>query len=137
MNLAEISESYSSLMEKREFIPDLYSRDEFDVSELPELGSTSWFQRSSLTTPMWEFSHHNKKVLSLKPVSIQITKGEKLFFAENDNLAIYATGETPPKAINAFCEELIYFYHHYKKLSWNQVTGEAKKLKIIYEDIFA
>jgi hypothetical protein len=58
------------------------------------------------------------------------------FFVENETLGIFATGETREEAKRAFDEHLIYFYNHYKKLSWDRVTGEAERLKRLYEDLF-
>ena len=40
------------------------------------------------------------------------------------------------EAISAFSEHLVHFYAHYKRLDWNNVTGEAMRLKEIYEDLF-
>ncbi|MEA1991059.1 MAG: hypothetical protein U9N58_02540 [Thermodesulfobacteriota bacterium] len=67
---------------------------------------------------------------------VKVTRGEILFFVENETLDIFATGETREEAIRAFNEHLIYFYNHYKNLSWDRVTGEAERLKRLYEDLF-
>jgi len=53
-------------------------------------------------TPCWRFADLNTVVLSSKPVLVRISKGESLFFAENENLNIYATGETRDEAIQTF-----------------------------------
>ena len=91
---------------------------------------------STAKTPLWRFPSLHGVVLSSKPVSVKIRRGETLFFAENENLGLYATGESRDDAIRAFCEQLIHFYNHYKGLSWNHVTGEARRLKEIYENLF-
>ena len=91
---------------------------------------------STAKTPLWRFPSLHGVVLSSKPVSVKIRREETLFFAENENLGLYATGESRDDAIRAFCEQLIHFYNHYKGLSWNHVTGEARRLKEIYENLF-
>jgi hypothetical protein len=91
---------------------------------------------SAAQTPCWRFTALGKVVLASKPVSIRTSKGESLFFAENENLGIYATGESRNEAIQAFSEHVVHFYQHYKGLSWYRVTGEAHRLKYLYENLF-
>ncbi|MCK4391113.1 MAG: hypothetical protein KAV83_12855 [Desulfobacterales bacterium] len=72
----------------------------------------------------------------LVEVVCEVTKGQTLFFAEDENLGIFATGESRNEAISAFGEHLVHFYEHYKRLNWDSVTGEARRLKKIYEELF-
>ena len=78
------------------------------------------------------------KITEVYPNSplVKVSKGESFFFAENENLGIFATGESRNEAIRAFNEHLIHFHKHYKQLDWNKATGEAQRLKKIYEDLF-
>jgi len=137
MNVAQINESYELRNERLDFIPENFERGIASVltaSEL-DLKPISW-GFSTAKTPLWRFSSSHGVVLSSKPVSVKISRGETLFLAENENLGLYATGESRDDAIHAFCEQLIHFYKHYKKLEWNRVTGEAHRLKKIYENLF-
>jgi len=67
---------------------------------------------------------------------VKITKGNELFLAENERLNIFATGPSADEALREFGSILVYFYEYYKKLNWDQVTGQAKDFKKIYEKIF-
>ena len=137
MNVAQINESYELRNERLDFIPENFERGITSVltaSEL-DLKPISW-GFSTAKTPLWRFPSSQGVVLSSKPVSVKISRGETLFLAENENLGLYATGASRDDAIHAFCEQLVHFYKHYKKLGWNRVTGEAYRLKEIYENFF-
>lgn len=137
MNLAQISESYELRDERLDSIPENFKRRIKSVSTASELDlrPIRW-GFATAKTPLWRFSSSHGVVLSSKPVSVKISRGETLFLAENENLGLYATGESRDDAIHAFCEQLIHFYEHYKGLNWNRVTGEARRLKEIYENLF-
>jgi hypothetical protein len=137
MSLAQINESYKLRNERLDFIPENFKRGITSVSTASELDlkPISW-SFSTAKTPLWRFPSSHGVILSSKPVSVKISRGETLFFAENENLGLYATGESRDDAIHAFCEQLIHFYKHYKRLGWNRATGEARRLKDIYENLF-
>ena len=137
MNLAQINESYELRKERSEFFPQDFKRCFVPISTAPESDIHSRFSGFPVVkTPVWEFSSPSATVRALKPVSVKVTRGETLFFVENETLDIFATGETREEAIRAFNDHLIYFYNHYKNLSWDRVTGEAERLKRLYEDLF-
>ena len=137
MNPAQINESYELRDERLNFVPDDFKRGITSVSTAPELDvKPVRFGGAASRTPLWQFSALHKVVISSKPVSVSISRGETLFLAENENLGLYATGESRDEVIRAFCEQLIHFYENYKGLSWDRVTGEARRLKKIYEDLF-
>ncbi len=137
MSLAQINESYELRDERLGFIPENFSRGVIDTSTGLEDNVKPWRWGSTIVkTPLWRFTSPKSEVISKKPVLVKISKGESLFFAENENLGLYATGESRDDAIRAFCEQLMHFYKHYKGLKWNRVTGEAYRLKEIYEKLF-
>lgn len=70
------------------------------------------------------------------PIKVRIYSEDNLFFAENETLVIIGTGSSAPEAMNDFCSHIIHFYHYYKKLSWDKVTGDAVRLKKLYEALF-
>ncbi len=138
MNLAQIQETYNERQERLGDIPINYKRDLPSASTASELDIGTHIDEYSVSkTPIWRFAFEHRIILSAKPVSVIISKGQKLFFAENENLALYATGETRQEAIREFCEQLVHFYLHYKKLSWDKVIGEGRRLKTLYNDLFA
>ncbi len=65
-----------------------------------------------------------------------ISRQDGRYFAENESLDIYAMGASEEEAIDDFCQNLIYFYKHYKALSWDKVTGRAEELKQLFDDVF-
>lgn len=137
MTLTHINESYELRDERLRFMPEHFQRGVTAVSTASELDVPPWSSGfSAIRTPLWRFSSMHTVIISSKPVSVRISKGETLFFAENENLGIYATGETSGEAIHAFSEHLVHFYVHYTRLSWDRVTGEARRLKKLYEDLF-
>lgn len=137
MNAVNIAEGYQLRDERLRFMPENFQRGVATLSTASELDARPWpSEFSAVKTPCWRFSALDRVVISSKPVSIRISKGEALFFAENENLGIYATGETRSEAIQAFSDHVTHFYHHYKTLSWDRVTGEACRLKKLYEDLF-
>ena len=137
MNAVNIAEGYQLRDERLRFMPENFQRGVATLSTASELDARPWPSGfSAVKTPCWRFAALDRVVLSSKPVSIRVSKGESLFFAENENLGIYATGETRNEAIQAFSDHVIHFYHHYKSLSWDRATGEACRLKKLYEDLF-
>ena len=73
--------------------------------------------------------------LFVEPVRVKISKGEILFFAENEFFGIFATGESRDEAINNFSEQIIHFYNHYKQLNWNRAAGEALRIKKLFKNL--
>jgi len=137
MNALTIAESYQLRNERLDFMPKHFQRGVATLSTASELDVQPWPSGfSNVKTPCWRFASSGRVVLASKPVSITINRGESLFFAENENLGIYAAGETRDEAIQSFSEHLTHFFHHYKRLSWDRVTGEARRLKKLYEDLF-
>lgn len=135
---AQISESYELRNERLNFVPAQLKRNLPLVSAASEL-QVKLIARSSSTMeiPLWRFSSEQFALLSSMPVSVKVSRGETHYFAENDNLWLYATGESRDEAIDAFCDLLVHFYKHYKELDWNSVTGKARRLKEIYEERFS
>jgi len=137
MNLSQVNESYELRNERLEFIPEHFKSGVATPATASELVVKPWPGGfSSARTPLWRFRSSHVVVLSSKPVSVKVTKGETLFFAENENLGIFTTGESRNEAINTFGEHLVHFYVHYQRLDWDSVTGEARRLKKIYEELF-
>lgn len=90
----------------------------------------------SQSYPIWTISGTKKKYKVSKPIKARIYSEGELFFAENETLVIIGSGETIDEAIDDFGRHILHFYQYYKKLSWDKVTGDAIRLKNIYETLF-
>jgi len=137
MNLARINESYSLRKERSSYFPKNFKRELVADSTASELRPDVRFARSPVVKlPVWVFSSEGKAIKAKKPVSLKVFRGETLFFVENETLEIYATGESLEEAMRVFNDHLIYFYTHYKDLGWEHVTGNAVRLKKLYQKNF-
>ncbi len=84
------------------------------------------------SAPLW--SIETKKVT--RPIKVRIYMEDNLFFVENYTLVIIGTGESITDAIDDFSRQVIHFYKYYRRLSWDRVTGDAERLKGLYETLF-
>lgn len=137
MRLNRIDESYEIKGERLGYIPEYFERVVNAIPTAPELEESPLpWDLSTVRTPLWRFSSPHIIIRSSKPVSVRVSKGEMLYLAENENLGIFTTGETRDEAIHAFCDHLVHFYEHYTKLDWDDVRGDARRLKEIYTNLF-
>ena len=86
--------------------------------------------------PKFIFKSDEILLRAIKPVTIFLSKGEDLWFAENDRLSIYATGKNSIDAINDFTIQLLYFHEHYTSLPDEKLLKHARELKQIYSENF-
>lgn len=70
-----------------------------------------------------------------KPLSLKLLLEGEEWFAENDTLNLFGTGGSPRKAIDDFREHFAHFVSHYRSLGWSEVSGEGKRLKMLYEQL--
>jgi hypothetical protein len=85
---------------------------------------------------LWSITTKTKKFTVSKPIKIRLYSEDNLFFAENESLVIIGTGSSAMAAMDDFCSHLVHFYHYYKRLPWDKVTGDAVRLKKLYETLF-
>lgn len=140
MNGLELEQSYQLINDRRQYMPENYERYAC-ISTGADIDLREYFEalvsNYSSIVPLWKLSGPDKTIYPKEPISLSINMGETLYFAENEKLGIYVTGESRDDAIKAFVEELLHFFDHYKNIHWNQVTGEAKRLKKLYDDNFS
>ena len=86
--------------------------------------------------PMRIFCTEDFCVESDKPVQITIHFEDGCFIAENEKLNIYVTGESQVDAVGEFISQLVYFYNYYRNLSYEEVTGVAEAVKIVFDEHF-
>ena len=133
-----VAESYELRDERLATFPEQFKSGILSLATASDLGDrSSWSKRpSAIQAPVWQFSAHKIKLFSKRPISVRMSRGERLFLAENEKLGIFTTGESVQEAINEFAGQLIHFYRHYKNLGLDHVTGAARELKELYDDLF-
>ena len=89
------------------------------------------------SVPQSLFVAEGLKLRALKPVAIRVSRGQDVWFAENERLDIYATGESKEAAIQEFRLLLVRFYCHYKSLDAQKALKRARELKQLFEERFA
>ena len=139
MNGLELEQSYQLINDRSQYMPENYERYVY-ISTGADIGLWEYFEAlaSSYSSrlPLWRFSGRDRTIYPKEPISLSIIKGDTLYFAENETLGIFATGESRDAAIEDFVEQVLYFYEYYKAMSWDKVIGEARRLKEIYSEHF-
>lgn len=86
--------------------------------------------------PIWRFTEDELNLRSKKAIIINVCRSMNHYFAENETLNIFATGDSYLEAIEAFKEHILYFYQHFKSLSSEEVTGEAAEMRESFAELF-
>lgn len=92
-------------------------------------------QRTVFKVPFTKGNKIRKYTLT-EPLRITIYTEDNLFYAENESLIVVGTGNSISEAIDNLFKQIIHFYKYYNNLSWEKVTGDAIRLKKIYEKLF-
>jgi len=66
---------------------------------------------------------------------VKIYRKDDLFFAENENFVICGTGDTLEDSLQDLCLHIIHFFEYYKKIDKSKLTGDALRLKELYENL--
>lgn len=130
--------AYDIIKEKAEYIPENYniSGDSVVVTS-PEINPREVFsqKRKYQPAPIMRLQEDTRKYYTPKPILVNIYRDDDLFFAENETLVVCGTGETPQDAFQDFCLHVIHFFDYYKKLDESKLTGDALRLKELYQDL--
>lgn len=94
------------------------------------------FRGQNLFAPLWSVTSKTKRYSASKPIKVHIYSEDNLFFAENETLVVVGTGSSPTEAIDDLCKHIIHFYQYYKRLTIDKLTGDAIRLKKVYETLF-
>jgi len=130
-----VLESYDTFNERKNDNPEGYKRIAANSSKLqddPRLFNMHGFLQK---IPMWKFTD-TITLESVKPIGVRLSQGEELVLAENENLGIYAYGETRNEAIKDFSDQLIEFYQHYLNTKDSDLTNHAREIKKLYMELF-
>lgn len=118
----------------RETVPAFTSSSIFSAGtaqeHIPEFGGKGLF------APIWSITDRAEKRQLSKPIKVHIYMEEEVFFAESETLVVVGTGSSENEAIDDMCKHIVHFYHYYRKLPLDKVTGDAIRLKKIYETLF-
>ncbi len=88
------------------------------------------------SAPLWAIPSKQKRYKVSKPIKLKIYIEDDHCFVENESLVVIGIGKSVTDAIDDFGKQVIHFYKYYNKLSWDRVTGDAERLKRIYETLF-
>lgn len=86
--------------------------------------------------PQSNFSGLGIRLRAVKPISVKISCGKELCFAENERLDIFADGDSPEAAMKEFKSLLVEFYLHYKHLAPERAMSGAMRLKKLFQERF-
>jgi hypothetical protein len=138
MNYVTTMDSYQVREERQEYLPVNYRHSEVAVDTAREIVGEELLRSvpsQQLVTPLWSVGTSEKRFRTVKPISVRIYFDGGLFFAENKVLLLYGTGVSPDEAIEDLGLHIIHFFQYYKNLDWSQITGDALRLKKLYEGL--
>ncbi|MBI5233527.1 MAG: hypothetical protein HY880_04160 [Deltaproteobacteria bacterium] len=121
---------------EREAVPAFSPISPFPPGTAQERMPYKEFTGNNLIAPLWTIPARGKQYRSTKPIKVHIYFENNIFFAENETLVVVGTGESMPEAITDLSKHIIHFYNYYKKLSSDKITGDAIRLKHVYETLF-
>ncbi len=90
----------------------------------------------TMKVPLRKFATEENVIYSDKPVMIEITLEDGVFYATNETLNIDAEGNSIANVILDFSRHIIYFYSYYANKNEAGVMGNAVRLKEVYDSHF-
>lgn len=138
-------------MTSLQLVDDAYAQSETPTSSHPEAEEESaWETTGDFVTrevlieraarisrrPLWGVQIEGRRFRAVRPIELHVFQDGEFFFAESETLNILGTGFSAREAIEDAVHHLIHFWEYYRKLSWNQVTSEAARLKKLFETLF-
>jgi len=138
MNYVPTVNSYQVREERQEYIPASYIPSDVRVNTAAEIVGEDLLQNLSsrrLMTPLWSVGTPERSFRTVKPIAVRVYFDDGLFFAETDTLLLYGAGNSPDEAVVDLGLHIIHFYQYYKSVAWSQVTGDAMRLKKLYETL--
>jgi len=140
MNLAYANESYDSFREIELCHPHNFQRLTLSKIETAEsidpIDLLKEQTRGSGNIFLFKIGVENIEYKSKRPISVNTYYDGGLFFAENENLAVWGTGNSFDEAINDLRMHIVHFYKYYGKMDEDSLMGEALRLKCLYADLF-
>lgn len=140
MSSLALQDSYQIREERQEYIPINYRSARMSVETANEIVGSDLIRNlppHRLLAPLWSVSALDRRYKLIKPLLVRVYLEDGLFFAENETLLLFGNGITREEAIEDLSQHIVHFYHYYKNLDWSQLIGDARRLKMIYEDLLS
>jgi len=131
-------DSYEEIKERMKYIPVNYkSTRAIGVSTATAIDPQQIFANriKPYVAPLWRLQSKTKRFYTPIPIAVKVYRDEDFFFAENENLAVCGTGDTPQDALQDLVLHIIHFFEYYKKLDDSQLAGDALRLKTLYQNL--
>jgi hypothetical protein len=87
------------------------------------------------TIPITSIYLDKQKINLKKPVKVRIYKEDGVYIAENTNLWLFGSGETPDEALDSFRERFEIYYNSYSKNLPDELSKDALSIKRLYESL--
>lgn len=133
-----VEDAYDAIKERMAYMPENYiSSGVTEVGTTPVIDPQQIFSRTKRhqPAPMWRLQEETKRFYTPKPISVKIYRDEDFFFAENESLVVCGSGDTPQDALQDLSLHIIHFFEYYKKLDKSKLTGDALRLKDLYDNL--
>lgn len=92
--------------------------------------------RRAAVVPIWSIrGEHGHRQLR-KPLAVALSQDGDYFFAANEELNLIGTGVSPHEAVQDLLAHVEHFEEEYRSLAWDRVTGDAVRLKKLFESLF-
>ncbi len=131
-------DSYEEIKERMEYIPINYkSTRAIGVGTATAIDPQQVFtdRAKPCITPMWRLRSMTKRFYAPIPIAVKVYCDEDFFFAENENLVVCGTGDTPQEALQDLELHITHFFEYYKNLDNSQLAGDALRLKTLYKNL--
>ncbi len=138
MNTSTINESYEEIKRRQKYFPEYLDMKSSLIGKDIGVSLEERFRRDQeifKDAPLWAVHTEVKKFRTSKPIKVHIFKDADFFFAENETLMVYGSGESISEAVEDLGLHIIHFWEYYNNLSWDRVIGEAERLKHLYENL--
>jgi len=138
MNSSLAEDTYDVIKERTAYMPENYrSSRAIEVETALTINPQRVFGqiKKYQPAPLWRLYTETKRFHIPKPILVKIYREDDLFFAENENLVVCGTGGTPEESLQDLCLHIIHFFEYYKKIDRNKLTGDALRLKELYENL--
>lgn len=86
--------------------------------------------------PRWLFVANGVRLVTAKPVQVEVREEGDVYSAECPGLHVYASGSTSEQALDDLDQQVVHFYRMYSRLNENDVTGLAARLRGLYLKFF-
>lgn len=87
--------------------------------------------------PLFTFSVDGEIKRLRQPLMLRVTIEDGEYFTENDALRLFGNGKTLAAALQAFYDDLAYYWQYYRALPDDQVAGDGEALKRLYQELVA